>query len=233
MWPILRLWRGSYFIPPPPPSQLTQLKEKTRNISIVVFATSLLSALLFQLLKVEMHILKPPTQKACLVRFKKQLFVKSCILSLWRKRAFAKRNSEVHNQKVHVRFINITVEAVLNYQIAHCATTKVLSVLLCYRTNTTNTTIFLSNISKLKHNQIIKIQTQKHNFKINQIITIKAKKEKKKKRQKRLKTKAIWPIWIGLGTKMSNNMKMRAPWNVLEWGRKGKFSYRRESFGIK
>ena len=68
--------------PPPPPSQLTQLKEKTRNISIVVFATSLLSALLFQLLKVEMHILKPPTQKACLVRFKKQLFVKSCILSL-------------------------------------------------------------------------------------------------------------------------------------------------------
>ena len=42
----------------------------------------------------------------------------------------------------------------------------------------TNTTIFLSNISKLKYNQIIIIQTQKHNFKINQIIT------KKKKRQK-------------------------------------------------
>ena len=43
----------------------------------------------------------------------------------------------------------------------------------------TNTTIFLSNISKLKHYQIIRIQTQKHNFKINQIITIKAKKKKK------------------------------------------------------
>ena len=40
----------------------------------------------------------------------------------------------------------------------------------------TNTTIFLSNISKLKHNQIIRIQTQKHNFKINQIIAIKEKK---------------------------------------------------------
>ena len=25
---------------------------------------------------------------------------------------------------------------------------------------------------------------------------------------------------------------MGAPWNVLEWGRKGKFSYHRESFGI-
>ena len=48
----------------------------------------------------------------------------------------------------------------------------------------TNTIIFLSNISKLKHNQIIRIQTQKHKFKINQIITIKAKKKKKKKRQK-------------------------------------------------
>ena len=91
---------------------------------------------------------------------------------------------EVHNQKVHVCFINITVEAVLNYQIAHCATTKVLSVLLCYRINTTNTTIFISNIFKLKYNQIIKIQTQKYNFKINQIITIKAKKEKKKKKKK-------------------------------------------------
>ena len=86
---------------------------------------------------------------------------------------------EVHNQKVRVRFINITIEVVLNYQIAHYAATKVLSVLLCYRTNTTSTTIFLSNISKLKHNQIIRIQTQKHNFKINQIITIKAKKKKK------------------------------------------------------
>ena len=49
----------------------------------------------------------------------------------------------------------------------------------------TNTTIFLSNISKLKHNQIIRIQTQKHNFKINQIITIKAKKKKKQKRRQK------------------------------------------------
>ena len=91
---------------------------------------------------------------------------------------------EVHNQKVRACFIDITVEAVLNYQIAHCVATKVLFVLLCYRTNTTNTTIFLSNISKLKHNQIIRVQTQKQNFKINQIITIKAKKEKKEKKKK-------------------------------------------------
>ena len=27
---------------------------------------------------------------------------------------------------------------------------------------------------------------------------------------------------------MSNSTKMRAPWNVLECGRKGKFSYQRE-----
>ena len=46
----------------------------------------------------------------------------------------------------------------------------------------TNTTIFLSNNSKLKHNQIIRIQTQKHNFKINQIIT--KKRKKKRRRQK-------------------------------------------------
>ena len=94
-----------------------------------------------------------------------------------------KEAQEVHNQKVCVRFINITIEAVLNYQIAHYVATKVLSVLLCYRTNTTSTTIFLSNISKLKHNQIIRIQTQKHNFKINQIITIKAKKKKTEDRR--------------------------------------------------
>ena len=50
-------------------------------------------------------------------------------------------------------------------------------------------TIFLSTISKLKHNQIIRIQTQKHNFKINQIITIKAKKKKKKKKKKKRKEK--------------------------------------------
>ena len=50
---------------------------------------------------------------------------------------------------------------------------------LYYRTNITNTTIFLSNIFKLKHNQITRIQTQKHSFKINQIITIKAKKKDK------------------------------------------------------
>ena len=61
----------------------------------------------------------------------------------------------------------------------------------------TNTTIFLSNISKLKHNQIIRIKTQKHNFIINQIITIKAKKKKK--------TETIWPIWTALGTKMSDS----------------------------
>ena len=54
-------------------------------------------------------------------------------------------------------------------------------------TTATNTIIFLSNISKLKYNQIIRIQTQKHNFKINQIITIKGKKKKKK----RQKTEAI------------------------------------------
>ena len=48
----------------------------------------------------------------------------------------------------------------------------------------TNTIIFLSNISKLKHNQIIRIKTQKHNFKINQIVTIKAKKKKNDRRQK-------------------------------------------------
>ena len=66
-----------------------------------------------------------------------------------------------------------------------------------------NTIIFLSNISKLKHNQIIRIQTQKHKFKINQIITIKAKKEKEKeKKDKRQKTEAIWPIQIALGMKM-------------------------------
>ena len=49
----------------------------------------------------------------------------------------------------------------------------------------TNTTIFLSNNSKLKHNQIIRIQTQKYNFKINQIITIKGKKRKKRKKEKK------------------------------------------------
>ena len=60
-----------------------------------------------------------------------------------------------------------------------------LSPLITTNTTATNTTIFLSNISKLKHNQIIRIQTQKHNFKINQIITIKAKKKKKRKEKKR------------------------------------------------
>ena len=60
-----------------------------------------------------------------------------------------------------------------------------LSHLTAINTTATNTTIFLSNISKLKHNQIIRIQTQKQNFKINQIITIKAKnKNKKDRRQK-------------------------------------------------
>ena len=139
-----------------------------------------------------MQVLKPPTQKAHLVWFKKQLFVKSYVLSLWRKHAFTERSSEVYNQKVRARFINITVEAVLNYQIAHYAATKVLSVLLCYKTNTTNTTIFLSNISKLKNNQIIRIQTQKHNFKINQIITIKAKKKKKTEDSNQVFQPKLW-----------------------------------------
>ena len=40
---------------------------------------------------------------------------------------------------------------------------------------------------KLKYNKIIIIQTKKQNFKINQIITIKAKK-KKKRRRRRQKT---------------------------------------------
>ena len=54
------------------------------------------------------------------------------------------------------------------------------NALRAINTTATNTTIFLSNISKLKHNQIIRIQTQKHNLKINQIITIKAKNKIKK-----------------------------------------------------
>ena len=75
-----------------------------------------LNARLFKLLDAETHVLKPPAQKTHLVRFKKKLFVKSCILSLW----LQKGAQEVHNQKVHAHFINIIVEAVLNYQIAHC-----------------------------------------------------------------------------------------------------------------
>ena len=42
----------------------------------------ILVPIFFQLLEAEMHVLKHPAQKACLVRFKKQLFVKSCVLSL-------------------------------------------------------------------------------------------------------------------------------------------------------
>ena len=42
---------------------------------------------------------------------------------------------EVHNQKVRARFINITVEAVLNYQIAHCAAQR--SSLCCSATEQT------------------------------------------------------------------------------------------------
>ena len=51
-----------------------------------------------------------------------------------------------------------------------------------HRTNTTNynNKQSLSNISKFTHNQITRIQTQKHSFKINQIITIKKKIKKKK-----------------------------------------------------
>ena len=51
-------------------------------------------------------------------------------------------------------------------------------------------TIFLSTISKLKHNQIIRIQTQKHNFKINQIITIKKKKKKKEKKRQKMEDRS-------------------------------------------
>ena len=61
------------------------------------------------------------------------------------------------------------------------------NALIAINTTVTNTTIFLSNISKLKHNQIIRIQTQKHNFKINQIIKMKAKKKKKKTKDRRQK----------------------------------------------
>ena len=43
--------------------------------------------------------------------------------------------------------------------------TPFLSPFTATNTTATNTTIFLLNISKLKHNQIIRIQTQKHNFK--------------------------------------------------------------------
>ena len=61
--------------------------------------------------------------------------------------------------------------------------TPFLSPLIATNTTATNTTIFLSDVSKLKQNQIIRIQTQKHKFKINQIIKIKAKKKKKKKKK--------------------------------------------------
>ena len=67
----------------------------------------------------------------------------------------------------------------------------------------TNTTIFLSNIFKLKHNKIIRIQTQKHNFKINQIITIKPKKKKKKKWK--IEDRSHWPIWTAFRMKMSDD----------------------------
>ena len=55
-------------------------------------------------------------------------------------------------------------------------------------------TIFLSTISKLKHNQIIRIQTQKHNFKINQ--------KKKDRRQKSSETSRLHCV----GTKMSDGI---------------------------
>ena len=63
--------------------------------------------------------------------------------------------------------------------------TPFLSPFTTTNTTATNTTIFLSNISKLQHNQIIRIQTQKHNFKINQIITIKAKQKRRRRRRRR------------------------------------------------
>ena len=56
-----------------------------------------------------------------------------------------------------------------------------------HRTNNTEQTLQIITINNLslKHNQITRIQTQKHSFKINQIITIKAKKKKKKRTKDR------------------------------------------------
>ena len=106
--------------------------------------------------------------------------------------------------------------------------TLFLSPLTATNTMATNTTIFLSNISKLKHNQIIRIQTQKRNFKINQIIAIKEKKKKKTKDRShlthldcvvdedewRLQARPIalgrrWPIWTALGTNVLESSKKK------------------------
>ena len=83
-----------------------------------------------------------------------------------------------------------------------------LSPLIATNTTAINTTIFLSNISKFKHNQIIRIQTQKHNFKINQIITIKAKKKKKKK--SKIKRSSYVPGHSQFAAEESNKKK-RSP----------------------
>ena len=71
-------------------------------------------------------------------------------------------------------------------------------------------TIFLSTISKLKHNQIIRIQTQKHNFKINQIITIKKKKKRKRKEKtKDRRQKPSDPSGLRLGRLFWNQVKKK------------------------
>ena len=70
----------------------------------------------------------------------------------------------------------------------------------------TNTTIFLSNNSKLKHNQIIRIQTQKHNFKINKIIT---KKEKEKKKTRDRRQKSFDPSGLRWGRLFWNQVKIK------------------------
>ena len=70
-------------------------------------------------------------------------------------------------------------------------------------------TIFLSTISKLKHNQIIRIQTQKHNFKINQIITIKKKKKKRKEKTKDRRQKSSDPSGLRLERLFWNQVKKK------------------------
>ena len=61
------------------------------------------------------------------------------------------------------------------------------------------------------NSSIIKIQNQKHNLKINQFMTIKAKKKKKKK------TQVIWPIWATLGRKTSGGGVEGAAWHSERW----------------
>ena len=65
----------------------------------------------------------------------------------------------------------------------------------------------INNLS-LKHNQITRIQTQKHSFKINQIITIKAKKKKKKDKGQ----KPADPSGLGWGRRWATTRR----WELLE-----------------